>query len=264
MRLAPAFVLVLVGACTTAPVRPPKPIAPSDRDGDRIVDTSDQCPDQPEDFDGFEDEDGCPDPDNDQDGIPDTVDKCPNEAEDKDGFQDEDGCPDPDNDGDGIADANDQCPNEPETYNGYQDEDGCPDQKVVVVSSNPPIVTRVEFDKGSIVVKPDAIAVLEAVKATLAQHPEIVLVQIEGHTDATEAPKVAQARADAVLQWLVQKGADKKRLRAKGFAAYCPVGPKPEPNRRVEFKVVRLDTGPTTVELGCSSATAAGLVSDPK
>ena len=33
--------------------------------------------------------------DADGDGIPDNVDKCPNEPEDKDGFQDEDGCPDP-------------------------------------------------------------------------------------------------------------------------------------------------------------------------
>ena len=39
-------------------------------------------------------EDGCPDLDNDQDGIQDHVDKCPNEAEDFDGDQDEDGCPD--------------------------------------------------------------------------------------------------------------------------------------------------------------------------
>ena len=32
-----------------------------------------------------------------------------------DGFQDEDGCADPDNDDDGILDAHDKCPNEPET-----------------------------------------------------------------------------------------------------------------------------------------------------
>ncbi len=42
-----------------------------DRDGDGIPDDVDKCPDEPEDFDGFEDEDGCPDPDNDKDGIPD-------------------------------------------------------------------------------------------------------------------------------------------------------------------------------------------------
>ncbi len=98
-----------------------------DNDGDGIVDTADRCPNQAEDKDGFQDEDGCPDPDNDGDGIPDTKDKCPNEPEDKDGFQDEDGCPDPDNDGDGIPDVKDKCPNEPEDKDGFQDEDGCPD-----------------------------------------------------------------------------------------------------------------------------------------
>lgn len=98
-----------------------------DNDGDGILDVNDQCPDEPEDKDGFEDEDGCPDPDNDGDGIPDEQDACPLDPEDKDGFEDGDGCPDPDNDGDGILDADDQCPNEPEDFDEYQDEDGCPD-----------------------------------------------------------------------------------------------------------------------------------------
>lgn len=65
--------------------------------------------------------------DTDGDGIPDRLDKCPNDPEDKDGFQDDDGCPDPDNDADGIPDRVDKCPNEPENFNGYQDDDGCPD-----------------------------------------------------------------------------------------------------------------------------------------
>jgi OmpA-OmpF porin, OOP family len=134
-----------------------------DRDGDGIKDDVDQCPDDPEDFDGFKDEDGCPDPDNDNDGIPDvddrcinvpedrdgdhdedgcpesndgdrdgdgipdSKDKCPDEPEDRDGFQDEDGCPDPDNDKDGIPDKVDQCPNDPEDMDGFEDQDGCPD-----------------------------------------------------------------------------------------------------------------------------------------
>jgi outer membrane protein OmpA-like peptidoglycan-associated protein len=134
-----------------------------DRDGDGYKDDVDQCPDDPEDFDDFEDEDGCPDPDNDKDGIldvddkcpnepetkngfqdedgcpdnanndrdgdgiPDDVDKCPDDPEDKDGFEDEDGCPDPDNDKDGILDVNDLCPNDPEDKDGFEDQDGCPD-----------------------------------------------------------------------------------------------------------------------------------------
>ena len=98
-----------------------------DTDDDGIYDYLDKCPTQPEDKDGFKDEDGCPDPDNDGDLIPDVRDKCPNEPEDKDTHQDEDGCPDPDNDGDGINDIKDACPFKAETKNGYKDFDGCPD-----------------------------------------------------------------------------------------------------------------------------------------
>ena len=101
-----------------------------DRDGDGIKDDVDKCPDDPEDFDNFEDEDGCPEPDNDRDGILDEDDKCPNIPEDKDGFQDEDGCPEGnknDRDGDGILDDVDKCPDDPEDFDQFQDEDGCPD-----------------------------------------------------------------------------------------------------------------------------------------
>jgi OmpA-OmpF porin, OOP family len=48
-----------------------------DRDGDGVPDDVDQCPDLPEDRDGIQDEDGCPEDDADDDGIPDTVDACP-------------------------------------------------------------------------------------------------------------------------------------------------------------------------------------------
>ncbi|MFT5356195.1 MAG: OOP family OmpA-OmpF porin [Polyangiales bacterium] len=134
-----------------------------DRDGDGYRDDVDECPDQPEDFDNFVDEDGCPDPDNDRDlilddddecpmvpedrdgdadedgcpeggegdrdgdGIVDPMDGCPDDPEDRDGFQDEDGCPDPDNDEDGRLDTDDLCPNDPEDMDGFQDADGCPD-----------------------------------------------------------------------------------------------------------------------------------------
>jgi OOP family OmpA-OmpF porin len=96
-----------------------------DRDGDDIPDPEDKCPDAPEDFDGFQDEDGCPDPDNDQDGIPDVDDKCPNVPGPR-----PDGCPhqlDGDRDGDGIPDPTDKCPDDPEDFDGFQDADGCPD-----------------------------------------------------------------------------------------------------------------------------------------
>ncbi len=66
-----------------------------DADGDGIPDDRDECAQLPEDLDGFEDEDGCDDPDNDMDFIPDADDRCPNEAAEEDRDLDEDGCTDP-------------------------------------------------------------------------------------------------------------------------------------------------------------------------
>lgn len=81
-----------------------------DFDGDGLVDRDDGCPFAAEDFDGFDDLDGCPDPDNDLDGLTDAVDVCPLEAEDLDTYRDDDGCPDIDNDSDGVLDDDDDCP----------------------------------------------------------------------------------------------------------------------------------------------------------
>jgi len=66
-----------------------------DLDADGIPDSRDECPRLPEDMDGFEDEDGCLDPDNDNDFIPDVDDKCPNEEAIEGRDADEDGCTDP-------------------------------------------------------------------------------------------------------------------------------------------------------------------------
>jgi outer membrane protein OmpA-like peptidoglycan-associated protein len=115
-----------------------------DNDKDGILNQNDKCLDEPEDIDGFEDYDGCPDADNDHDGLCDPwiaekglmpkysnvchgIDKCPDTPEDMDGFKDDDGCPDLDNDNDGIPDTKDQCQNSPEDMDGFQDNDGCPD-----------------------------------------------------------------------------------------------------------------------------------------
>ncbi len=100
-----------------------------DNDGDTILDKDDKCPNQAEDFDDFEDDDGCPDPDNDKDGIDDLHDACPRDAEDGKGPRPKDGCPvsKTDSDGDGIMDDKDKCPTEPEDKDGFEDDDGCPD-----------------------------------------------------------------------------------------------------------------------------------------
>ncbi|HEY1956506.1 MAG TPA: OmpA family protein [Polyangiaceae bacterium] len=254
-----------------------------DRDGDGILDSRDKCPDVPEDRDGFQDQDGCPDPDNDQDGIPDKKDACPNDPEDKDGFQDEDGCPDPDNDNDGIPDKQDKCPgtNETvkagkdtkETWNGFEDDDGCPDKGNVIIQGNDiMILQKIKFRTNSAEILPESNAILDAVGTTLSHHPEFTLIEIEGHADE-RAPddynlRLTQDRVDSVMSALLSRGIDRTRLRSKGFGEYCPANPAHTPqaweeNRRVEFKVVKTKDGPTGVDLGCANAAAHGVRSLP-
>jgi OmpA-OmpF porin, OOP family len=100
-----------------------------DSDGDGVQNARDKCPLIPEDMDGYDDRDGCPDDDNDGDRRPDGEDKCPAEAEDLDGFDDDDGCPELDNDGDKIDDLADKCPNDAEDGKQPYPKDGCPANK---------------------------------------------------------------------------------------------------------------------------------------
>jgi OOP family OmpA-OmpF porin len=191
-----------------------------DRDGDTFKDDEDDCPDDPEDFDGFQDYDGCPEPDNDNDGIldgddacpnipedhdndededgcpegeegdrdgdglVDSRDKCPDDPEDRDGFEDEDGCPDPDNDKDRIPDVRDRCPNDPENYNGHQDEDGCPDEQKIIIEDNQLIILdKVQFETDSAEILPESDEILDVVAATLKSHPEFLVIEVAGHAD---------------------------------------------------------------------------------
>jgi OOP family OmpA-OmpF porin len=64
--------------------------------------------------------------DRDGDGIPDDVDECPDLPEDKDGVQDADGCPEDDADGDGVLDEQDACPLVPGVSSKDPRENGCP------------------------------------------------------------------------------------------------------------------------------------------
>ncbi len=244
-----------------------------DRDGDGIPDKLDKCPDQPEDRDGFQDADGCPDPDNDNDGIPDKLDKCPNDPEDKDGFQDADGCPDPDNDHDGIPDIKDKCPNDPETFNGFQDEDGCPDKgSVIIQDNNIVILDKIKFRTASAEILPESNKILDAVATTLSHHPEFTLVEVAGHADERASDeynlKLTQDRVNSVVRALIARGLEKSRLRSKGYGEFCPIDEGHnetawEQNRRVEFKIVKTQDGPTGVDLGCANAVQHGVSPEP-
>ncbi|MBX5482043.1 MAG: OmpA family protein [Myxococcaceae bacterium] len=208
-----------------------------DRDGDGVADDVDGCPDVPEDNDGFEDDDGCPDPDNDRDGVLDVEDACP----DLPGARELDGCPD--RDGDEVPDNIDRCPDQA----GPAENEGCPFTGPPFVELEPErlrLKANVLFETGQARIRPQSFAILDEVARVLKEHPEVGPVTIEGHTDnrggAAYNRDLSTRRARAVLEYLVRKGIDRKRLRAKGYGEDSPIAPNDTPlgrakNRRVEF-----------------------------
>ena len=220
-----------------------------DRDGDGIPDEQDSCPDDPEDKDDFEDKEGCPDPDNDKDKILDVDDLCPNDPEDYDSFEDKNGCPDPDNDKDRILDVDDACPNEPETYNNHKDKDGCPDKGLVVERKGRlEILQKIYFETNKFTIKSESFPVLDAVAVTMKQSPGILLVEIQGHADERDShlhnQELTDGRSKAVRDYLINKGVEAERLKAKGFGETKPIDKNHNEeawskNRRVEFVILK-------------------------
>ncbi|MFO0708765.1 MAG: hypothetical protein U0353_02940 [Sandaracinus sp.] len=226
MRAQP--LLVVIGVCcavgsllgcggtiATEPATSGSASAAASDDLDDLVGAADACPDAPEDEDGFEDQDGCPEVDNDRDRIADVDDLCPCDVEDADGFEDQDGCPDPDNDRDRVNDVCDRCPNDAELYNGTCDEDGCPDRgRVLLVETRLVILDRIAFARQSAAPAPRAQPILEAVAATLAANPQLERVAVVAHVARDERARDAlgHARARAVIEALVARGVAAERL----------------------------------------------------
>lgn len=226
-----------------------------DRDHDGIADPNDQCPDEPEDIDGVEDENGCPDPDaapatsdtdTDGDGIFDSTDRCPRVREDHDGFQDEDGCVDPDNDNDTIDDQTDRCPMEPETRNGHEDADGCPDE-TPDESEMRQLTDRIFFPHDRVRPTGDSHRVIQRLAELIQAHPEWVRIRIEGHASDTGEPEynmnLSRRRAERIRELLVQAGVDASRLEVQAYGSTRPdvqgdTEQARAANRRVSFTVI--------------------------
>lgn len=215
-----------------------------DNDQDGVLDYDDNCREIAEDIDGFEDLDGCPDFDNDLDGIADVNDVCPDFREDIDGFEDLDGCPEPDNDLDGILDLADNCPDQAEIFNNFEDEDGCPDVVAERIARGETIMLQgINFHFDSANILPESASILQMVIQALLSNSEIS-VEIRGYTDASGNPNynlaLSQRRADAVRQYLIERGVPEERLRAIGFGEKNPIASNDTAegqgkNRRVEF-----------------------------
>jgi outer membrane protein OmpA-like peptidoglycan-associated protein len=187
---------------------------------------------------GFADADG--------DGVLDKDDDCETEAEDQDGFQDADGCPEPDNDRDGILDDKDECPDMPEEPGG--DGDGCPSKTFVTfLDGEIQIFGKVRFKLGSSELDGKSAPLLDQIAAAMRANPQASKIRIEGHTDDLGDrgfnQKLSEERADAVRRALIDRGVDGDRLETRGHGEMQPTAPNASAagrakNRRVEFLIV--------------------------
>lgn len=199
-------------------------------------------------------------PDTDADGIFDSKDACKDRPEDDDGFDDLDGCPDIDNDNDRVLDIADKCATVPEQDNGFQDDDGCPDSVPADVDTLRGTVEGLLYAEGETVVRESAKPSIKKIATLMQAHPSIRVVLI-GHTDDREAKKFAaagappsddelvalaadlsRARAEAVKQALADAGVPAVRVEVEGHGSEEPVADNDKPkgrlaNRRVEIKL---------------------------
>jgi len=253
---------------------------PSDRDKDGVLDVEDACPSSPGQRSADATKNGCP-KDTDEDGIYDDADACLNEKGVVDANPKRNGCP-PDRDSDGVADSADACPDikgpksaDPK-WNGCPDDpdgdgiksgaDACPQDKgpaspdpklngcpklARVVENEIVITQQVQFQvygkTKSETVSPVSQDLMNEIRDAINQHPEILKIEVQGHTDDSgdEAfnQHLSEERAQAVRQWLIDAGIPANKLVAKGYGYKKPLGDNRiktgrQANRRVQFVIV--------------------------
>jgi outer membrane protein OmpA-like peptidoglycan-associated protein len=231
--------------------KPPPDPCKLDKDGDLVPNCRDLCMDAKEDYNGYEDTDGCPDGqrDSDKDGIPDWQDKCPFDPEDPNKYQDEDGCPDGmlDTDGDGLKDTVDQCP-----LKYAKTPNGCPKPKkkytlVVLEKKRIRLKKKVYFATARAKIKLRSWPMLRQVAKVLKDYPKIY-VCVEGHTDRRGGYRynirLSKRRAASVRRFLAREGISRGRMRSRGYGYKHPIDTNRTRrgranNRRVEIRVVK-------------------------
>jgi OOP family OmpA-OmpF porin len=135
-----------------------------------------------------------------------------------------------DSDGDGILDNLDKCPNTPKgaTVNQY----GCWAYQGDILF---------DFDKYDI--KPAAYPILDEALMVYQKNPGL-RVEVQGFTDSIGTEEynqgLSERRADAVRNYLVERGVDPKIISSKGYGESNPVASNDTKegralNRRVEF-----------------------------
>lgn len=187
----------------------------SDKDGDSVADSKDQCPGTPANVPVSSD--GCP-KDNDKDGVANYLDKCPGTATGT--SVSSTGCP-KDSDNDGVADSQDKCSATP--AGAKVDEKGCRIKLKEAIK----ISMQLNFKSGSADVLPEHYSEIAKAGEFMRQYPDSQVV-IEGHSDSQGAAafnkRLSQQRANSVREYLINMyGVKATRIRAKGFGESSPI-----------------------------------------
>jgi len=110
------------------------------------------------------------------------------------------------------------------------------------------VLENIFFETNKSTLKPESYPQLEQVLKFMNSNPT-VRMEISGHTDNVGSLKLntnlSQARAEAVVKYLVERGIDPSRLDYKGYAFSQPIAPNDTAegrakNRRVEFKILSM------------------------
>ncbi|MBM4359542.1 MAG: OmpA family protein, partial [Deltaproteobacteria bacterium] len=221
---------------------------PKDSDNDGIVDVLDNCPTEAGIVSSDPGRNGCAPPkDSDNDGIVDPQDACPNEAGVLQSEPGKNGCPLPkDSDGDGVADPQDACPAEAGLVNSDPANNGCP--KIRIANGEVVVLQVIEFENAKSKIQKSSGELLDEIADVLKAHPEIAVLEIQGHTDDEGKPRMnktlSKDRANAVRQALVRRGVAAKRLKAAGYGQEKPLVPNDSDenrakNRRVQFVILK-------------------------
>ena len=118
--------------------------------------------------------------------------------------------------------------------------------KVEVTTGQVVIMEQVFFDTGKATIKAESLPLLDEVASALLLNTDITLVEIQGHTDnvgnAETNQRLSQRRAQAVRDYLVSQGVDRKRLQATGYGSSVPLEDNDTAagraaNRRVQFAI---------------------------
>ncbi len=105
---------------------------------------------------------------------------------------------------------------------------------------------RIDFERGSDRLQPEARPLLDTIAALLATAPELT-VEVEGHTDshgdAAANRRLSQLRAQAVKAYLTNQGIAPERIHTLGSGSARPLvrsrGPEADQlNRRIEFRIL--------------------------